>query len=219
MAKHQEEDQSNQAKDKATDVPVSVDHVTLPRGERAQIIEVSFNRLFLNWIGWKVIFPLLVIIALWPLIYYLLDSHHSFGEAFAHGDLLVFSALVLLEAATEGEYGKKPSFKVEIVRLAARILAIFFIAIFILLKYDLLRREHEMLNILSTLHELTDSAAAQRMDSSFNKAHGELFNKMRGYSCLNCTVALVSVVGSILLFWINVDREKRESLEELAQKS
>ena len=172
------------------------DEVVLNK-KRAKI-ERSFNRLFINWIGWKVLLPLLLISFLWPLIKYILEIPHSFGRAFAHGDLLIFSALVLMEAATEGERNQDQSMAMEAIRIIAKILAIILIIGFVATKADILRKENELVML------------------AIPNGHEMLTKKMLAYSCLNCTVALVSVVSSVLLFWFNVDGEKKQEFDGLA---
>jgi hypothetical protein len=161
-------------------------------------IERSFNRLFINWIGWKVLLPLMLISILWPLIHFILEIPHSFGRAFAHGDLLIFSALVLMEAATEGEQNQDQTMTMEVVRIIAKILAIVFIVGFVATKADILRKENEL------------------AITAVPGGHDLLAKKMMAYSCLNCTVALVSVLSSVLLFWFNVDKEKQHQFLGLA---
>jgi hypothetical protein len=126
---------------------------------------------------------------------------HPFGKAFAHGDLLIFSALVLLEASTEGEHEQGQSISMDVARLFAKIFAILFIGGFVATKYDILNIESQLL---------------LKPD---NNMHEMLARKMTAYSCLNCTIALVSVVSSIMLFWANVNREKRQQFSDLAQQS
>jgi hypothetical protein len=170
---------------------------TVLNKKRAKI-EKSFNRLFVNWIGWKVLLPLLLISFLWPLIHYILEIPHSFGRAFAHGDLLIFSALVLMEAATEGEQNQEQTMTMEAIRIIAKIFAIIFIIGFVATKADILRKENELVMAVVP------------------GGHDMLSKKMLAYSCLNCTVALVSVVSSVLLFWFNVDKEKKQEFDGLA---
>jgi hypothetical protein len=161
----------------------------------------SFNRLFINWLGWKVILPLCLISSLYLLIRFIMEIPHPFGKAFAHGDLLIFSALVLLEAATEGEYNQEQSVPMEVARILAKIFAILFIGGFVATKYDILDKENQLLlQHASTTHEM-------------------LAKKMLAYSCLNCTVALVSVGSSIMLFWFNVNQEKKQQFANLAQQT
>jgi hypothetical protein len=161
--------------------------------------EQKLNRSFVNWFGWKVLLPLLLIMSIYALIRFILEMPDSFGRAFAHGDLLVFSALVLLEAATEGEHLQKESTKMMLIRLGTRILAILLIVWFVATKSDILHKENDLLvNPNQSGHEM-------------------LTKKMLAYSCLNCAVALFSVVGSTLFFWFNVHREKKRQFESIGQ--
>lgn len=163
-------------------------------------INRSFNRLFLNWMAWKVFLPLALISCVYLAIRFFFDIPHPFGKAFAHGDLLVFSALVLMEAATEGEQDQKHNFRVEAVRHFAKVVAIFLLLMFLGTKLDILRRESEL-------------AAKHSADG-----HHLLTEKMLLYSSLNCAIALVSVVGSVFLFWYNVAKEKQNEFADLAAR-
>jgi hypothetical protein len=160
----------------------------------------TLNRLFVNWIGWKVVLPLLLILSIYVLIRFILEIPEPFGRAFAHGDLLIFSALVLLEAATEGEHLQRETTKVMAVRVAVRILAILLIGGFIATKSDVLYKENQLL--------LQPNVAGQE----------KLSSKMLAYSWFNCGVALFSVVGSTLFFWFNVHRETKQQYKGFAQQ-
>jgi hypothetical protein len=162
-------------------------------------LEKAFNRLFVNWFGWKVALPFLLILSIYGLIRFILEIPDPFARAFAHGDLLIFSALVLLEAATEGEHLGKETTMMMVIRIAARILAILLIVGFIATKSDILFKENQLFVVPSP------------------HGHELLAKKMFAYSLCNCTVALVSVVASTLLFWFNVHREKRQQYESLGQ--
>jgi hypothetical protein len=161
------------------------------------------NRLFINWLGWKVVLPLLLILSIYVLIRFVLEIPDPFGMAFAHGELLVFSALVLFEAATEGEHLQE-STMLNAVRMSARIAAILLIGGFVATKSDVLFKE----NLL--LMELPKNPNAA--------GHDLLARKMFAYSWLNCTVALVSVVASIMIFWFTMHLEKKQTLDSLGQK-
>lgn len=162
--------------------------------------ERAITRTFVNWIGWKVVLPLLLILSIYGLIRFILEIPEPFGRAFAHGDLLVFSALVLLEAATEGEHLQKETTRSMAMRLGARILAILLIVGFIATKSDVLYKENQLL--------INPNAAG----------HEKLTNKMLAYSLLNCGVALFSVVGSTLFFWLNVHKERKEQYKSFGQR-
>jgi hypothetical protein len=162
--------------------------------------ETATTRMFVNWMGWKVVLPLLLILSIYGLIRFILEIPEPFGRAFAHGDLLVFSALVLLEAATEGEHLQKETTKMMALRLGARILAILLIVGFVATKSDVLYKENQL---------LTNPDVA---------GHEKLASKMLAYSWLNCGVALFSVIGSTLFFWSNVHKERKEQYKSFGQR-
>ena len=160
--------------------------------------EKTINRLFANWFGLKVVCPLVIILSIYGLIR-ILDIPEPFARAFAHGDLLIFSALVWLEAASEGEHIEEQSTKMVLLRIAVRIFAILLIVWFVGTKSDILNRENQLL--------LQPNAMA----------HEKLSNRMLTYSWLNCGVAAVSVVGSTLFFWLNVHYERKQLYRSLGQ--
>jgi len=160
----------------------------------------SINRVFANWIAWKVALPLLLILSIYALIRFILEIPDPFGKAFAHGDLLIFSALVLLEAATEGEYVVDENTKKMVVRIIAKIFAILLIVVFVATKSDVLNKENQLFSQFTT------------------DGHLLLAKKMVAYSCLNCTVALVSVIGSVLMFWFNVHSQQQQEYARLGQR-
>lgn len=196
------------------------------------------NRIFVNWIGWKVMLPLLLISSIYLFIRCILEIPEPFGRAFAHGDLLVFSALVLLEAASEGEHLPGQSTMMDIVRMAAKISAILFIVCFVATKGDVLKKEYAVLT--AARETVTAPVNGDRVnhgaeapsgqtpapvkqsikdhdDSNIDTNEDHLAKKMVAYSFLNWTVALVAVVSSILIFWFNLDREKKQDYQRLGE--
>ena len=95
----------------------------------------------LKWILFKVVAPLVVIFIIWPIFGFSLDIHNSFEKAFAHGDLFVFSALILIEAAIEGEQSHIGDWRFHLGRFISIILALVSIIGFVVVKMDVMRDE------------------------------------------------------------------------------
>jgi hypothetical protein len=55
----------------------------------------------MNWCIWKVLFPFFVLVIVWPIYRFIGDRPDAFTQAFEHGDLLIFAALLFIEAAIE----------------------------------------------------------------------------------------------------------------------
>ena len=64
---------------------------------------MSIERRLRDWLMWKVWFPFILILTTWP-VGCALHHNEAFQRAFSHGEFLIFSGLVLLEAAIELRY-------------------------------------------------------------------------------------------------------------------
>src|SRR2546423_9545545 len=136
----------------------------------------SLNRHFINWLGWKLALPLLLIASLYILIGFIMEIPEPFGRAFSHGDLMVFSALVLLEAATEGEHNHAQSAAMDVARTAAKISAIIFIMGFVATKYDILSKEYHLFAQLTTqlASQIANSDLRDALSASLEPGHHAL---------------------------------------------
>jgi hypothetical protein len=169
------------------------------------------QRQFLNWMGWKVLLPLILLILIWPLYGSMLHLPHSFVRAFAPGDLLIFSSLILMEAAIEGEHLPHQSFAALLARMLAKIFAIVFIAVYVAIRYSVVLHENGMLKELAATPSVNSASMEQLTEISINN--------MMPYSYFSCAVALVSVIFSILAFWKNVRFEQTLTYKRLQQES
>jgi hypothetical protein len=55
--------------------------------------KASLDRKMIDWLFSRVFLPFLILMLMWPIYKWFFDLPHSFERAFAHGDLLIFSAL------------------------------------------------------------------------------------------------------------------------------
>jgi len=60
-------------------------------------------RRFQEWRRWKLLLPLIMLLVFYP-IYIFVEVPSPFLNAFAHGDLLLFSALILFEVSVEADH-------------------------------------------------------------------------------------------------------------------
>jgi uncharacterized membrane protein len=169
------------------------------------------QRQFLNWIGWKVLLPLILLVLIWPLYGSMLHLPHSFIRAFAPGDLLIFSSLILMEAAIEGEHLPHQSFASLLARMLAKIFAIVFIASYVAIRYSVVLHENGLLKELAAIPQLNPAQVEKLSEMSLNN--------MLPYSCFSCVVAIVSVIFSVLAFWKNVRFEQTVTIKRLQQES
>ena len=58
---------------------------------------------FQEWRRWKLLLPLIMLLVFYP-IYIFVAAPSPFLNAFAHGDLLLFSALLLFEVSVEADH-------------------------------------------------------------------------------------------------------------------
>lgn len=64
-------------------------------------------RHFFTWFLWKVLLPFLFLFGIW-LAYLVKEVPESFATAFAHGEMLLFAAVLLMEMSFEGEELRDP---------------------------------------------------------------------------------------------------------------
>jgi len=183
--------------------------VSPPRTSTTGIDETQ--RQFLNWMGWKVLLPLILLVLIWPFYGSMLHLPHSFARAFAPGDLLIFSSLILMEAAIEGEHLPHQTFGSMAARMMAKIFAIVLIAVYVAIRYSVVLNENSMLKAMASAPQLNPESIEKLSEISVNS--------MLPYSCLSCAVALVSVIFSVLAFWKNVRFEQTVTIKRLQQES
>jgi hypothetical protein len=147
---------------------------------------------FTAWCVWKIVVPGAMLLLVWPVYAFVLSVKHPFQRAFAHGDLLIFAAMVLLEAAVEAEQVRRAGWLFRAGRQLAKAFAVIIIFLFGFIRYDVTVLDPEL-------------------------AHDSLgvVKKLTGYSCFNSSVALVAVMASLLSFWSSAGREKEELLERI----
>lgn len=75
--------------------------------ENVKILELRrctlVMRRFQEWRRWKLLLPLIMLLVFYP-IYVFVEGPTPFLNAFAHGDLLLFSALLLFEVSVESDH-------------------------------------------------------------------------------------------------------------------
>jgi len=59
------------------------------------------QRHLLTWGMWKVLLPFVLLVIVWPIYRFVGNQRDAFTEAFEHGDLLIFAALLFVEVAIE----------------------------------------------------------------------------------------------------------------------
>lgn len=148
-----------------------------------------------NWCVWKVVFPLGMLALLYPIYRFVLELKHPYEKAFAHGDLLLFSVLILLEAAIEGEHLRSKDGWFHVLMALAKVGAVLLILIFGFMKADVVLQE-------TRLVPGGDETA--------------LLGKLYAYSTFSWIVTVLSVIYSLLMFWTVVARECAERMTEMA---
>jgi hypothetical protein len=135
---------------------------------------------------WKIAIPFLLLVILFPIYILIVKVQFPFERAFAHGELLIFSALVLIEAAVElkrAEVGFD-----ELLRGFA-LLAIF---LFGFMKYQAIQQEPHL-----------------------EKGEVEAVSQMFAFSFFNCAVALFAVAASVYAFLQAVRHENIKKVDRL----
>ena len=154
----------------------------------------SLDRRMLDWLFSRVFLPFLILMLMWPIYKWFFDLQYPFERAFAHGDLLIFSALILLESATEAEYAPFQSVRMGIARRLAWLFAIACVLTFGFMKYSVMLKEAQLPSNPESV-----------------------IGRMKAFSCLNCTIAIVSILFSAFAYWKNTDLEKTGVLRKLSE--
>jgi hypothetical protein len=188
-----------------------------------------------NWCIWKVLLPLGLLALLWPVNAIILGLPHAFESAFAHGELLIFSVLILLEAAVEGEHLRRQSQWFQAALGVTKVSAFFVLFIFGFIKADMLRNGEELngLSALPTLQrtrladpgaldastaQVTQVTTGHQDGGGLDGSAGRALEKMRLYSSFNMLVAIVAIIGSLTTYLTIVAREYEERKAEIAEE-
>jgi len=156
------------------------------KGLRKGMSDIFVNQHLQTVCIWKVFVPFLLIILIYPVFLIIVKDHHPFERAFAHGELLIFSALVLIEAAVELKRARLGYDEL------LRAMAMITIFIFGFVKYSAMMQERHL--------ETND------MDA---------INQLFAFSFFNCAVALFAIAVSIYAFLQAIRTETVEREEEL----
>jgi len=156
---------------------------------RKSMGEIFMNQHLQTICIWKVFVPFLLIIVMYPIFLVIVKIPHPFERAFAHGELLIFSSLILIEAAVElkrSDLGYD-----ELLRGFATIT----IFIFGFMKYQAMQQE-------------------PRLETENQDAINQLFL----FSFINCSVSAVAIAVSIYSFLMAIRAENTARVEALEQR-
>lgn len=165
--------------------------VTWLREERAHIR----NRA-VDLCTWKIVLPGLLLLLFWPIYGCIMEVQRPFVRAFAHGDYVLFAALLLFEVSVEGERLVMQTAMLRVMRNALRIAAISMILVFGFMKYDVVIKEARL--------PTATGVAATTIDA-----------KLRSYSCFSCALAFLTVVYSLYASVALVERESADLFHRL----
>jgi hypothetical protein len=139
---------------------------------------------------WKIIIPFLLLVLVAPILSVIFPTlDYPLQRAFAHGDLLIFSGLILIEAAIEMNRAEMKYS--ELLRGVATLM----IFSFGFVKIGAMLREHELADQTAAL------SAAQTL--------------LR-FSMFNVSMAVLSVVGSLYAFLLAIRKENGKRAGQIA---
>ena len=100
-------------------------------------------RHFYNWFLWKVAAPFLFLLLIWFAYALRGDVGNPFSAAFAHGELLIFAAVLFIEVSFEGEEVRGAPDGLfngwfDVVLPALKLVAVMVIFAFAIVRYDVL---------------------------------------------------------------------------------
>jgi hypothetical protein len=159
----------------------------LSRAARGAVREIFINQHLQTICVWKVLVPFILIILMLPIYILVGKVSHPFEKAFAHGDLLIFSSLILIEAAVELKRTK--------------------------LGYDELLRAGALFTIfLFGFIKLQ----AMKQEPLLEKESVDAITQLWYFSFFNCAVSVCAVIISIYTFLkaIKNENDKREQTLE-----
>lgn len=149
-------------------------HAAVLNGRAAKGVRI------INWLSWKITLPLILIVGFWP-IYYMKGVHHPYQRACAPGELLIFSALILIEVAQEAQSLRDTSVWFHIVRTSTILLGIAMIVPLAFIKLEAV--------------QLEGSQAPGAAESLW------------AYSTFGCVVAAVAILCGFATFFITLSKE------------
>ncbi|HXM59842.1 MAG TPA: hypothetical protein VN950_03230 [Terriglobales bacterium] len=155
-------------------------------------------RHYYNWFLWKVLAPYGLLIVIWFAYSMRRDVNSPFTSAFAHGELLVFAAVLLIEVSFEGEelrWAQENPFSVwfDGVLPFLKFIALFVICLFGFFRYDVV------------------TLSGQTGSNSDPYAEGRLL----AYAVFNLAVASTAVVVAIFACIKHCEHELRSRLAML----
>lgn len=171
---------------------------------RTAVSEIFFDQHLQTICLWKVFFPLFLILIIYPLYAVFLKIDHPFQRAFAHGDLLIFSALILVEAAIELKEVK--SRYDELLRFVAMLMMV----VFGMVKYGAMIREPH-------LHESAAAGMPPEAAAAVGQVASEAAAELSAFSFFNCAVAACAVAASLYAFLHAVRRKSVSQVDKLEQ--
>jgi hypothetical protein len=166
----------------------------------ADLTSGAIYRHFYSWFVTKVAFPFICLGLIWFFYILLGDLQTPFIAAFAHGELLVFAAVLLIELSFEGdELRGKPDREfhswfdkgLPVLKLMAFIL----ICVFGFIKYDV-------------------TVISARLEHGHS---GDLVleMKLRGYACLSLAIAVSCICISVYACFAYCNHELENRLEAI----
>lgn len=173
---------------------------------RTAIGEIFFDEHLQTICLWKVFFPLFLILIIYPLYAVFLKIDHPFQRAFAHGDLLIFSALILVEAAIELKDVK--SRYDELLRFVAMAVMV----VFGMVKYGAMIREPH-------LHQSGAPALSPEAAATLTRVAHEAAAELSAFSFFNCAVAACAVAATLYSLLHAVRRKSGSQVDKLEQGS
>ncbi|MBV9070693.1 MAG: hypothetical protein JO093_14870 [Acidobacteria bacterium] len=151
-----------------------------------------------NWCLWKALIPALMVFGLWPFYAFVATMEHPFQRAFAPGDFILFSAILLFEIGAEADGGGLFPRGIRIGSALTRALAALLMPIYWVIRHDVMLKE--------------DALACGKSPSP---AYSALLHKLRNYGCFSCTVAVISLIIAALLAIALLEYHRTEELREL----
>lgn len=140
-----------------------------------------------EWLMWKVLLPFAFMFLMWPIYAIFAKNHDAFAKAFAHGEFLIFAALVLIEVALELRNGPSASSS-EGRADFARFGAFFLIFLFGFLRAAVIQEEH-----------------------SKTPEHQRLIY----FACFSCSVGVFAVCVALVTYWRSKGHAAEQHLQQI----
>lgn len=155
-----------------------------------------------NWCLWKVAAPIIFILTVYLLYRFVLSMHDPYAHAFAHGDFILLSAILLFEVSAEIDGCTRQSQRLRVGSGIGKLIAVTLVAPYWMVKHIVVTKEHQ----------LSDTG----VDPG---ARAAIVGTLTRCASLSFVVIAIALVISGILLLALIDHQKSEELREFGVRA